>query len=99
MFIFCIQEDGEVKKMTQRAESVGISVDTFRRSLAILRQLDFEGLELEVNVKKRFVNNNYWITLGTTIDTMKSFEEEAEADDRMLANYYWPDEDEYEILS
>lgn len=59
VFIFCIQEDGEIKKMTQRAETVGISVDTFRRSLAILKQLDFEGLEILVNVKKRFVDNDY----------------------------------------
>lgn len=98
VFIFCIQEDGEIKKMTQRAETVGISVDTFRRSLAILKQLDFEGLEILVNVKKRLVDNNYWITLGTTIDSMRTFDEES-FDDERLAMSYWPDEDEYEILS
>ena len=104
VFIYCCCDIGDVRSNTNRAQDMGISKDTFRRCLNILKLLNFDGLQIDSKViRSHNVESNYWITLGTEISVGRVFEgssdNKAQDNKTSVAIPYWPDPDEYDYES
>ena len=104
VFIYCCCDMREVRSNTNRATEMGISKDTFRRCLNVLKSLRFDGLQFNTRVVKHYDNeSNHWATVGSEISVGIVFDETKDERKEKKINFvaipYWPDPDEYDYES